>query len=478
MTDRMWSRRLLLKSGTASLVVVLRRGGSATAQEAAQPSDAVLAGLIEAAAEPLGEIADPDFARFIDRYAEAKVVLLGEASHGTDEFYRARTAFTERLVREHGFTVVAVEADWPDAARIDAHIRGLEALPSPNAPFPRFPAWMWRNRAIEDFMTRLRAYNEEAQDPARQVGFYGLDLYSLPSSMDAVEEFARRHDPAALDEIRARYGCLAPHAEDPQSYGAVTCGPAADSCAADVTSVIGEVLGARLGEVGVSNRAFSDAVMNARVVAASEAYYRAMYEGSVASWNLRDTHMFETLKRVLEARGDGAKAVIWAHNGHIGDARATGMGAMGEVNLGQLAREEWGEGAVLIGFGTDRGTVTAATAWNGAPETLDVNTSLPGSWGALMREAGPDRFLLDLRKVQGPLAEALAAERIERYIGVLYMRQTELPSHYVASAIGQEYDAYIWLEETRAVEPVPLEEIKGCRRSIRSRSSALQPNSA
>jgi erythromycin esterase-like protein len=185
-----------------------------------------------------------------------------------------------------------------------------------------------------------------------------------------------------------------------------------------------------------------------------------MYEGSVASWNLRDTHMFETLKRVLGTRGDGAKAVIWAHNSHIGDARTTGMGAMGEVNLGQLAREEWGEGAVLIGFGTDRGAVTAATAWNSAPETLEVNTSLPGSWGALMREAGPDRFLLDLRQIEGLLAEALAAERIERYIGVLYMRQTELPSHYVASAIGQEYDAYIWFEETRAVEPVPLEEIE------------------
>jgi erythromycin esterase-like protein len=416
--------------------------------------------LIAEAAEPLPAVSDPGFASFVDRFANARVVLLGEASHGTDEFYRARAAITERLVRDHGFTVVAGEADWPDAARIDAHIRGLEALPSPDVPFPRFPAWMWRNRAIEDLMARLRAFNEEVQDPERKVGFYGLDLYSLPSSMDAVEEFARRHDPAALDEIRARYGCLAPYAEDPQSYGAVTRGPVADSCAADVTSVIDEVLGARLGEVEVSNRAFFDAVMNARVVAASETYYRAMYEGSVASWNLRDTHMFETLQRVMAAHSEGAKAVVWAHNSHIGDARATGMGAMGEINLGQLAREEWGEEAVLIGFGTDRGTVTAAAAWDGPPETMEVNTSLPESWGALMREAGLDRFLLDLREIEGPLAEALAAERIERYIGVLYMRQTELPSHYIASAIGQEYDAYIWLEETRAVEPVPLEEIE------------------
>jgi erythromycin esterase-like protein len=227
-----------------------------------------------------------------------------------------------------------------------------------------------------------------------------------------------------------------------------------------VTSVIDEVLGAQLQEVGTSDRALFDAFMNARVVAASEAYYRAMYEGGAASWNLRDTHMFETLKRILVARGEGAKAIIWAHNSHIGDARATGMGAMGQINLGQLAREEWGQEAVLIGFGTDRGTVTAATAWDGAAETMEVIPSLPESWGALMREAGPDQFLLDLRAAEGPLTEALAGERIERYIGVLYMRQTERPSHYIPSAIGQEYDAYIWLEETQAVEPVPLEEIE------------------
>ncbi len=362
-------------------------------------------------------------------------------------------------MREHGFTVVAVEADWPDAARIDAYIRSLEALPSPDTPFPRFPAWMWRNRAVEDLMARLKAFNEEVQDPARQAGFYGLDLYSLPSSMDAVEEFARRHDPAALAEIRDRYGCLVPWADDPQRYGAAARAPA-DSCAADVASVVEEVLGARLGEVELSNRALFDAVMNARVVAASEAYHRAMYEGSVASWNLRDTHMFETLQRVLAAHGEGAKAVVWAHNSHIGDARATGLGAMGELNLGQLAREAWGEEAVLIGFGTDRGTVTAATAWDGPPQTLDVIPSLPGSWGAVLREVGPERFLLDLRGTEPALRDALSEARLERFIGVVYLRETELASHYIPSAIGREYDALIWLEDTRAVEPLPVDALR------------------
>ncbi len=449
------TRRALLGSGASSLLL-MGLGRAARAQEETE----ALHRLVATAAEPLPDIASPSFAGFIDRFAEARVVLLGEASHGTDEFYRARTAITERLVREHGFNLVAVEADWPDAARIDAYLRSREGLPSPAAPFPRFPTWMWRNRAVEDLVERLRSVNAAISDPARQVSFHGLDLYSLPSSMDAVEEFARRHEPEALDQIRARYGCLASWAESPESYGAVVRGPAADTCAADVASVVEEVLGGRLGEVEGIDPALFDAVMNARVVASSEAYYRAMHEGSVASWNLRDTHMFETLRLAMEARGEGARAIVWAHNSHIGDARATGMGAMGEINLGQLAREEWGDGAVLLGFGTDRGTVTAATQWNAPPQTLEVNPSLPGSWGELLREAGPDRFLLDLRALGGPLREALSQTRLERFIGVLYLRETELPSHYIESRLAEEYDALIWIEETRAVEPLGPEDLQ------------------
>jgi erythromycin esterase-like protein len=446
------SRRGLLSSGAAT-VSLLAFGSTPLLAQSGQ-GDAEVAQGIREVAEPLPAVTDPEFARLIDRYAGAKVVLLGEASHGTDEFYRARTAITERLVREHGFTVVALEADWPDAARMDAYVRGREPLPAPDTPFPRFPVWMWRNQAVEDLMARLRAFNEETAEPERQVGIYGLDLYSLPSSMDAVMEYARRHDPEALAEIQTRYGCLAPYVDDPASYGAMARGPAADTCAQDVASVAEEVLTRRLGEVEGSEPAVFDAFMNARVVAASEAYYRAMYEGSVASWNLRDTHMFETLQRVLEARGPEAKAVIWAHNSHIGDARATGMGAMGEHNLGQLSRQEWGEDAVLIGFGTDHGTVTAATAWDSAPETMEVNPSLPGSWGALMNEVGLESFFLDLQALPAPLQEALTNERIERFIGVLYLRETELPSHYISSALVREYDGYIWIGETAAVEPL------------------------
>jgi erythromycin esterase-like protein len=453
------SRRTLLGSAASTLSLLALGSGPATAQDA-RDGNSRLASQIEPFAELLPNLADPGFARFIDRHANAKVVLLGEASHGTDEFYHARTAITERLVREHGFTVVAVEADWPDAARIDAHIRSHEPLPSRQTPFPRFPAWMWRNQAVEDLMARLRAINQGIADPARQVGFYGLDLYSLPSSMDAVVEFARRHNPAVLDEIRIRYGCLAPWVDDPVSYGALARGAGLNTCAAEVSSVVSEVLGARLGEVEASERAVFDAFMNARVVAASEAYHRAMHEGSVASWNLRDTHMFETLQRVLDARGPDARAVVWAHNSHIGDARATGMGDMGEINLGQLAREAWGERAVLIGFGTDRGTVTAATEWDGAPQTIEVIPSLPRSWGGLMHHTGSKRFFLDLRALPEGLHDALSARRIERFIGVVYLRETELFSHYIETALAREYDGYIWFDETHAVEPLTIDEMQ------------------
>ena len=416
------------------------------------------AALIEAAAEPLPPIEGEGFARLIDRHADARVICLGESTHGTDEFYRARAAITERLVSEHGFTVVAVEADWPDAGRIDAHIRGREDLPQPISPFRRFPAWMWRNRPVRALVDRLHEVNEGREDGA-EVGFYGLDLYSLPSSMDAVIDFVSRHEPEALDEVRERYGCLAPWADEPARYGALARTPALDSCAEDVAAVLEGVLRERMTSLEDADPALFHALGNARVVASSEAYYRAMHEGSEASWNLRDTHMFETLKAVLEARGPNAKAVVWAHNSHIGDASATGMGMRGEINLGELCRREWGDEAVLIGFGTDRGTVTAASRWGGEAETKTVLPSRPDSWGALMARAG-DRFFLDIRGAPDPLASALGRSRLERFIGVIYRPETELLSHYSEAVLARQFDGYVWLAETRAVEPLPAAEVE------------------
>ena len=453
-------RRKLLKSGAASLAM-LGSAGRLRAQTAVgdlSDSDRRLAARLTEAAAPLPPVDDDGFASFVDRYADAKVVLLGESTHGTDEFYRARAAMTERLVTEHGFDNIAVEADWPDAARIDAYIRD-HAMPSATTPFQRFPTWMWRNRAVRAFVDRLHEINA-GRSPAARIGFYGLDLYSLPSSMDAVVDFVRRHDPEALDEVRARYGCLAPWIDDPATYGALARTPEVDSCAEDVVSVIEDVLQQRLRYIEASDVALFSALQNARVVAASEAYYRAMYEGSVASWNLRDTHMFETLQAVLDARGAEAKAVVWAHNSHIGDASATGMGQRGEINIGQLCREAYGDAAVLIGFGTDRGTVTAAHVWDGATQRMEVRPSLPDSWGAVMRAVDDDRFFLDLRSAGPALDAALAQPRPERFIGVIYRPETERLSHYAQAALSRQFDGYVWVEESTAVEPLPAVEIE------------------
>lgn len=463
MTGPNLDRRFLLKCGAATLPALAAAQHPIAAVAQPEPvgiTEEEIVALIDRAAEPLPEISDSGFASFIDRFRDARVILLGESTHGTDEFYRARAAITERLIREHGFNIVAVEADWPDSARIDAYIRGQTDLPTAITPFQRFPVWMWRNRPLRGFVDRLYEINQAIAEPERQVGFYGLDLYSLPSSMDAVVEFVRRHEPEALDEVRRRYGCLAPWVDDPVQYGALARTPPLNSCAEEAVSVIEEVLQERMAFIEASDVAFFNALQNAKVVAASEAYYRAMYEGSVASWNLRDTHMFETLQAVLEARGPDARAVVWAHNSHVGNAKATGMGMRGEINIGELSREAFGDEAVLIGFGTDRGTVTAASAWDGPTEIKSVRPSFPDSWGALMRETGK-RFFLDIRHAEPPLKAALSRWRPERFIGVIYRPETERISHYADAALADQFDAYLWFETTNAVEPLPAVEIEG-----------------
>ena len=453
-------------------VAAYGEGGIQEAEDITGNTDNLLRALRQAA-EPLPPITDENFAAFADRFADARVVLLGEESHGTDEFYRARSAITQRLVRQHGFTVVALEADWPDAARMDAYVRGHSELPSLPSPLVRFPAWMWRNRVVMQFLEELKEINGSFGDPQRQAGIYGLDLYSLPSSMDAVVGFLDRVDANAAAEARERYGCLAPWVEQPETYGAMATGERIDTCSEDVISVIGNLLGQRFDHLKANDLAYFHALQNARVVAAAESYYRAMYEGSVESWNLRDTHMFETLEAVLATRGDNAKAVVWAHHSHIGKAAATRMGRSGEINIGQLAKEHFGEGAVSIGFGTGKGTVTAAHEWNMPGTTVEVREPIEGSYGALMQEAGHERFLLDFRNAGQDVQDAFSEERLERFIGVIYRPETELWSHYAEAALAQQFDAFIWLDTTKAVEPVPLSELQDL--AIGHPLSAAQP---
>jgi erythromycin esterase-like protein len=397
--------------------------------------------------EPLPEVEDPAFAQAFDRFADARVVLLGEASHGTSEFYRARAAITLHLVEQHGFTIVGLEADWPDAAALDRFVRDRPPASSDEKPFQRFPSWMWRNAEFDAFVRELRTHNE-ARPMEQRAGIYGLDLYNLDGSIAAVIGFLEERDPALADEARRRYSCLAPFSQDPAQYGAFAKSAGYALCEEGAVSMLRDLLERQC--LGGDCDEWLDAAGNARLVTGAEAYYRSIFEADEDSWNRRDTHMFETLRQLLEAKPNG-KAVVWAHNSHIGDARATAMGRQrGELNIGQLAREKFGEEARLIGFGTHSGAVAAADDWDGPMQVKAVAPSRKDSHERMCHEAGVPRFLLDLREAP-PFA---LEERLERFIGVIYRPQTERWSHYSEAVLGEQFDAWVWFDETSAVTPL------------------------
>ena len=417
--------------------------------------DGGVAQMMARAAEPLPEIGEAEFARAFDRFGDARVVLLGEASHGTSEFYRARAAITRWLIEQRGFTIVALEADWPDARTLDAYVRGQKPSLDAGPAFRRFPTWMWRNREFERFLSWLKDHN--ATRGARpRTGVYGLDLYNLSASMRAVVDYLDRVDPAAAEVARRRYGCLTPWADEPAAYGRVALTSGYARCEKPVTAMLADLLARQARDI--ADEGLLDAAQNARLVRDAEAYYRAMYFGGAESWNLRDTHMFETLDAILAARGQEAKAVVWAHNSHIGDARATEMGVIREeLNLGQLARQAWGREAALIGFGTHGGTVACASDWDAPMEVKRINPSLSDSWEALSHAARTPPYLLDLRPGRhDDLRAHLAEPRLERFIGVVYRPDNERWSHYVDCKLSQQYDAWVWFDETTAITPSPV----------------------
>jgi protein-L-isoaspartate(D-aspartate) O-methyltransferase len=412
--------------------------------------------LIREAAEPLPELDDPAFGAMFDRFAKTRIVLLGEATHGTTEFYRARAQITRRLIERHGFNIVAVEADWPDAARIDRYVRHKALHIGSGPAFRRFPQWMWRNVEVANFVDWLRARNAGLH-PTDHAGFFGLDIYNMNASIAAVIEYLDRFDPEAAVIARERYGCLTPWQRDPSTYGraALTTGYA--KCERPVLLALRDLLNKQIEYEARDRDSFLDAAQNARLVASAERYYRAMYYATADSWNLRDRHMFDTLNHLMDWRGATAKVVVWAHNSHIGNAAATDMGqAREEINIGQLCRENFGDDAALIGFGTDRGTVAAADHWDGPMKVKTVRPAHPESYEYLCRDAGVRRFLLDLRKGQhGELRLALMRARLERAIGVIYRPETELASHYFDAHLPEQFDGYVWFEETRAIKPLP-----------------------
>ena len=418
-------------------------------------SDATLPDMVADVAVPLPEIDDPAFGVLFDRYGDRRVVLLGEASHGTSEFYRARAAITRHFVENHGFTIVAVEADWPDAASVNRYVSLQAARDFEEPAFRRFPTWMWRNTVVEALADWLRAHNEKISDPFRRVGFYGLDLYNMQDSIASVLDYLDGVDPEAARTARERYGCLTPWQHDPAGYGRAVLSQGYRACEDRVVRQLRDLLARRLEYEARDGESFLDAAQNARLVRSAERYYRIMYRGGAESWNLRDTHMFETLENLLDARGPGAKALVWAHNSHIGDARATEMGvARGELNIGQLCRERFGADAALIGFGTHTGTVAAATDWGGEMEVKRVRHSHRDSYEHLCHEAGVPRYLLDLRP-DTDLRRRLMEQKLERFIGVIYHPETELQSHYAAAILPRQFDTWVWFDETAALTPLP-----------------------
>lgn len=413
-----------------------------------------IAAMVAAAAEPFESIEEAHLDALLDRIGEAEVVLMGEASHGTSEFYRMRQRITRRLIEEKGFTVVAVEADWPDAERVDEYAHGRTARGErPWEAFARFPTWMWRNHDVLGFIEWLRAHNDGR--PAReQAGFYGLDLYSLYTSLHEVLDYLDHRDPDLADVARARYACLDPFESDPALYGRAVVTDQYRGCEDEAVAMLRDLLEQRLDySAGGEDRALFDATQNAKVVRDAERYYRTMFYGSPSSWNLRDTHMFETLQAV-RAFHDGAKAVVWAHNSHVGDAGATQMGRRGEINIGHLCREAYGDAAYLIGFGTHTGTVAAASDWGQPVEVKRVRPSHEESYERLCHDAGVGRFLLPLRHASEELRYELGHPRLERAIGVIYRPETELQSHYFHADLPHQFDEWVWFDESEAVRPL------------------------
>ena len=422
-----------------------------------------LAGLIRNSAEPLPDIDDDRFAAFFDRFGDARVVLLGEASHGTSEFYRARAQISKRLIAHHGFTIVAVEADWPDAATIDRYVRHRPQREGEQKAFERFPTWMWRNREVDSFIRWLRRHNN-GRDYGEMAGFYGLDLYNMSMAMRAVIDFLDERDPELGRLASRRYGCLDPWAENPAAYGRHTLMEGYARCEVGVVEMLKDLLQKQVDCFAEECDEWLDARSNARLVKNAEAYYRVMYHGSAASWNLRDTHMFETLLHLLDAKGPNSKAIVWAHNSHIGNAAFTEMGQVrDELNIGQLTKERFGSEARLIGFGTHSGTVAAADDWDEPMKIKVVRPSLEDSYERASHDSRLPRFLLDLRpeEIGRDLRDALMEPRLERFIGVIYRPDTERWSHYSQCILPRQYDGWVWFDETQAVTPLPGEQRPG-----------------
>jgi protein-L-isoaspartate(D-aspartate) O-methyltransferase len=458
--DELGDVRFVPLIGEQGWMVDARERGGRPAQSSSRP--ATLARLVREVAEPLESIDSHDLDPLLDRLSGSKLVLVGEATHGTSEFYRMRARITQELIRTSGFTIVAVEADWPDARKVTRYVQGLpDGHRSAEPAFARFPMGMWRNHETWTFVEWLRVFNAEIREPGRRAGFYGLDLYSLFTSIRSVLDYLERVDPPAARLARERYSCLTPWQADPQAYARAALTGRYRVCEKEAVAMLRDMVRHELEYAERDGDRFLDAVQNARLIADAERYYRAMYYGASESWNQRDRHMFDTLERLLDFHGPSAKAIVWAHNSHLGDARATEMSARGELNLGQLCRQRFNNQAVLVGFGTDHGTVAAAHEWDGPMDAMTLRPAHPESYERVFHDAEIKAFLLPLREPRREEVRAeLASARLERAVGVIYRPETELQSHYFHASLPHQFDEYIWFDETRAVRPITSTEAR------------------
>lgn len=399
--------------------------------------------------EVIDDLEAPDLDGFLDRVGDSRVVLLGESTHGTADFYELRAKITQRLVQEKGFNIVALEADWPDAEGINSYIHGrTESW----GGFQRFPEWMWRNKSFSEFVEALKQHNSSERNAP--VSLFGLDLYSLSASLDAVFRFFEGRDTLGARLAQQAQDCLAPWRHDPSRYGLAVWNQAIHGCEQEALAVLKELHEHQYNTLSEPDPELLSALQNARVVKNAEEYYRAMYEGSVDSWNLRDRHMFETLLLLMDHYGHDSKVIIWEHNSHIGDASATEVARIGELNIGQLCRAKFGSKAYLTGLMSDHGTVAAASHWGGDVMTKLLRPARPDSFEHLLHSTGVPSYFLPLRRQNEELKSALRNDRLERAVGVLYLPQTERSSHYFRARMSEQFDEVIWLDETRAVEPL------------------------
>ena len=403
---------------------------------------------------PLRNAADLD--PLLDRIGDARYVLLGEASHGTHEYYAWRDALCRRLIEEKGFSFVAVEGDWPDCYRVNRYVRGCpdaggdarEVLQQ----YDRWPTWMWANEEAASFAHWLRVHNDR-QSPEQKVGFFGLDVYSLWDSLYQVLRYLGKHDPAALPAARKAFQCFEPFAKDAQEYARSTSW-FNDSCADEVVELLKKIRGAAQGYPQDGDGDRFNVEQNALVVKNAEHYYRTMAKGGPDSWNIRDGHMSETLDRLMQHHGPNAKAIVWAHNTHIGDARFTDMAADSMVNLGQLVREEHAEETVLVGFGSYRGNVIASEEWEAPMRSMDVPTARQDSWEELFHRVGPEDRLLILDDARSN--EDFLEERGHRAIGVVYNPDYEHLGNYVPTVLPLRYDAFLYFDRSEALHPLHM----------------------